>query len=260
MFRNLYHEIRAHQDLKKEVLQFSVLSILYFVLYTLLSVFLSMFNHDALTVAVFLVLNLISTYVYMRFFFLMIARSKAEERVVGLKPCLRMLVIETVMFAFSVLMYYAFVFFIDLYVLLALICYLYLFFCVAFQLFCFYEIYEGTKGLLGVVKAAAVQMARHIRQVLAACALLCVGYIVLYVCSVGIEGTMAVLAPYTAILNVGVTMNRWMEVCSVLLTMIMTQAFDVVYLSFLGVQLLAAVFFSIFYVLWMGWICEIRRQ
>ena len=42
--------------------------------------------------------------------------------------------------------------------------------------------------------------------------------------------------------------------------MIMTQAFDVVYLSFLGVQLLAAVFFSIFYVLWMGWICEIRRQ
>ena len=128
MFRNLYHEIRAHQNLKKEVLQFSVLSILYFVLYTLLSVFLGMFNHDALTVAVFLVLNLISTYVYMRFFFLMIARSKAEERVVGLKPCLRMLVIETVMFAFSVLMYYAFVFFIDLYVLLALICYLYLFF------------------------------------------------------------------------------------------------------------------------------------
>ena len=44
MFRNLYHEIRAHQNLKKEVLQFSVLSILYFVLYTLLSVFLGMFN------------------------------------------------------------------------------------------------------------------------------------------------------------------------------------------------------------------------
>ena len=39
MFRNLYHEIKAHQDLKKEVLQFSVLSILYFVLYTLLSAF-----------------------------------------------------------------------------------------------------------------------------------------------------------------------------------------------------------------------------
>ena len=28
MFRNLYHEIKAHQDLKKEVLQFSVHSIL----------------------------------------------------------------------------------------------------------------------------------------------------------------------------------------------------------------------------------------
>ena len=76
MFRNLYHEIKAHQDLKKEVLQFSVLSILYFVLYTLLSAFLGMFNHDALTVAVFWVLNLISTYVYMRFFFQMIARSE----------------------------------------------------------------------------------------------------------------------------------------------------------------------------------------
>lgn len=159
MFRNLYHEIKAHQDLKKEVLQFSVLSILYFVLYTLLSAFLGMFNHDALTVAVFWVLNLISTYVYMRFFFQMIARSRDEERVVGLKPCLRMLVIESVMFAFSVLMYYAFVCFIELYLLLALISYVYLFFCVALQLFCFYEIYEGTGGFLKVVTSALRQMA-----------------------------------------------------------------------------------------------------
>ena len=136
MFRNLYHEIKAHQDLKKEVLQFSVLSILYFVLYTLLSAFLGMFNHDALTVAVFWVLNLISTYVYMRFFFQMIARSRDEERVVGLKPCLRMLVIESVMFAFSVLMYYAFVYFIGLYLLLALISYVYLFFCIIKHCLC----------------------------------------------------------------------------------------------------------------------------
>lgn len=260
MFRNLYHEIKVHQDLKKEVLQFSVLSILYFVLYTLLSAFLGMFNHDALTVAVFWVLNLISTYVYMRFFFQMIARSRDEERMVGLKPCLRMLVIESVMFAFSVLMYYAFVCFIELYLLLALISYVYLFFCVAFQLFCFYEIYEGTGGFLKVVTSALRQMGRHGREVVAACAMLCVGYILLYVLSVGIEGTVTVLAPYTAMLNIGVTMNRWMEVCSVLLNMIMTQTFDLVYAGFLAVQLLAAVIFSILYVLWLGWICVIRQR
>ena len=79
-------------------------------------------------------------------------------------------------------------------------------------------------------------MGRHGREVVAACAMLCVGYILLYVLSVGIEGTVAVLAPYTAMLNIGVTMNRWMEVCSVLLNMIMTQTFDLVYAGFLAVQ------------------------
>ena len=103
-------------------------------------------------------------------------------------------------------------------------------------------------------------MGRHGREVVTACAMLCVGYILLYVLSVGIEGTVAVLAPYTAMLNIGVTMNRWMEVCSVLLNMIMTQTFDLVYAGFLAVQLLAAVIFSILYVLWMGWICVIRQR
>ena len=40
----------------------------------------------------------------------------------------------------------------------------------------------------------------------------------------------------------------------------MTQTFDLVYAGFLAVQLLAAVIFSILYVLWMGWICVIRQR
>ena len=42
--------------------------------------------------------------------------------------------------------------------------------------------------------------------------------------------------------------------------MIMTPTFDLVYAGFLAVQLLAAVIFSILYVLWMGWICVIRQR
>ena len=113
---------------------------------------------------------------------------------------------------------------------------------------------------VGVGRSMLVNNIRHGREVVTACAMLCVGYILLYVLSVGIEGTVAVLAPYTAMLNIGVTMNRWMEVCSVLLNMIMTQTFDLVYAGFLAVQLLAAVIFSILYVLWMGWICVIRQR
>ena len=142
MFINAYQQIRERMDLKVQTAAFSILSLLYFVLYTVVSIILGNIVNDVATVIGFWMLNLVSTYVYMRFFFRIIAAMRKEETVIYFRDCLWMLVLESLLFGFTILVYYAFVWFIDLYTLIGIIAYVYVFFCTAFQLFCFYEVYR----------------------------------------------------------------------------------------------------------------------
>ena len=52
-------------------------------------------------------------------------------------------------------------------------------------------------------------------------------------------------------------MNRWMEVGTVVLTMLMSGLFDSTILLFLLYQVIAALLFSYFYIIWMGWITQL---
>ena len=221
MFINAYQQIRERMDLKVQTAAFSILSLLYFVLYTVVSIILGNIVNDVATVIGFWMLNLVSTYVYMRFFFRIIAAMRKEETVIGI------------------------------------IAYVYVFFCTAFQLFCFYEVYRGNRTLGAIVSGALRHMLAAWKGVLAACTLLVFFYCVLYICSMGVDITLQVIQPHVAILNIGVTMNRWMEVGTVVLTMLMSGLFDSTILLFLLYQVIAALLFSYFYIIWMGWITQL---
>lgn len=257
MFINAYQQIRERMDLKVQTAAFSILSLLYFVLYTVVSIILGNIVNDVATVIGFWMLNLVSTYVYMRFFFRIIAATRKEETVIYFRDCLWMLVLESLLFGFTILVYYAFVWFIDLYTLIGIIAYVYVFFCTTFQLFCFYEVYRGNRTLGAIVSGALRHMLAAWKGVLAACTLLVFSYCVLYICSMGVDITLQVIQPHVVILNIGVTMNRWMEVGTVVLTMLMSGLFDSTILLFLLYQVIAALLFSYFYIIWMGWITQL---
>lgn len=131
--KELYSRMKGSLNLKRQYVQFSILSLLYFVLYTLFSVVLGAIVHDAATIIGFWILNLISTYVYMRFFFRMAAGMAKAEKTIYFRECIGMLVLETILYFFTIALYYLFVAFVDLYVLIGIIAYLYAFFAPAFS-------------------------------------------------------------------------------------------------------------------------------
>ena len=213
--------------------------------------------HDAATIIGFWILNLISTYVYMRFFFRMAAGMAKAEKTIYFRECIGMLVLETILYFFTIALYYLFVAFVDLYVLIGIIAYLYAFFAPAFQLFCFYQVFQGTKSPWRIVGGALKSMAKVWKSVIGACAALAVVYCMLYIFSMGLEVMISSLLPHVLILNIGVTMNRWMEVGTLLLSMVTNQLYDSAVMMFLLMQVIAAVLFSCLYVLWMGWIAAL---
>ena len=83
--KELYSRMKGSLNLKRQYVQFSILSLLYFVLYTLFSVVLGAIVHDAATIIGFWILNLISTYVYMRFFFRMAAGMAKAENIMKIR-------------------------------------------------------------------------------------------------------------------------------------------------------------------------------
>ena len=87
MFINAYQQIRERMDLKVQTAAFSILSLLYFVLYTVVSIILGNIVNDVATVIGFWMLNLVSTYVYMRFFFRILAAMRKEETVIYFRAC-----------------------------------------------------------------------------------------------------------------------------------------------------------------------------
>lgn len=260
MFLENGHRIRERLNLKVQTAVFSLLSLLYFVLYTVVSIALGSIFNDVTTIIGFWLLNLVSTYVYMRFFFRIIAAMRAETTVLYARDCLGMLVLESLLFGFTILVYYAFVHFVELYTFIGILAYAYVFVCVAFQLFCFYAVYRGSRTPGAIVVQALRQMRTAWKGVLAACALLVFGYCLLYICSMGMDITLQVIQPHVVILNISVTMNRWMEVGTVLLTMLMSGLFDSTILLFLLYQVIAALLFSYFYVFWMGWIVQLCEE
>lgn len=102
MFINAYQQIRERMDLKVQTAAFSILSLLYFVLYTVVSIILGNIVNDVATVIGFWMLNLVSTYVYMRFFFRILAAMRKEETVIYFRDCLWMLVLESLLFGFTI--------------------------------------------------------------------------------------------------------------------------------------------------------------
>ncbi len=260
MFLNEVNTIKERLNMKRQTAVFSLLSVLYFVLYTVLSIGLGMIVSDVATFIGFWLLNLVSTYVYMRFFFHVIASLRKEETVIYFKECIPMLILESLLFGCTILIYYCFVWFTAFYEILAVIVYLYVFFCVAFQLFCFYGVYRGSRTLLGIVKGAICQMCSVWKGVLGACAALAIGYLLLYIASMGVELTFTIMLPHALILNIGVTMNRWMEAGTVILTMALAGIVDSTMLLFLAYQVIAALLFSYLFILWMGWICYLCER
>lgn len=255
--KELYSRMKGSLNLKRQYVQFSILSLLYFVLYTLFSVVLGAIVHDAATIIGFWILNLISTYVYMRFFFRMAAGMAKAEKTIYFRECIGMLMLETILYFFTIALYYLFVAFVDLYVMIGIIAYLYAFFAPAFQLFCFYQVFQGTKSPWRIVGGALKSMAKVWKAVIGACAALAVVYCMLYIFSMGLEVMISSLLPHVLILNIGVTMNRWMEVGTLLLSMVTNQFYDSAVMMFLLMQVIAAVLFSCLYVLWMGWIAAL---
>ena len=214
--KELYSRMKGSLNLKRQYVQFSILSLLYFVLYTLFSVVLGAILHDAATIIGFWILNLISTYVYMRFFFRMAAGMAKAEKTIYFRECIGMLMLETILYFF-------------------------------------------TKSPWRIVGGALKSMAKVWKAVIGACAALAVVYCMLYIFSMGLEVMISSLLPHVLILNIGVTMNRWMEVGTLLLSMVTNQLYDSAVMMFLLMQVIAAVLFSCLYVLWMGWmaaLCE----
>ncbi len=257
MNKNGLHTMKEFVNMKKQTLVFSILSLLYFVVYTGVSIILGMIVSDIATCIGFWLLNLLSTYVYMRFFFHIAAALRQEETVIYFRDCIPMLVLESILFFFTIAVYYSFVLFVSVYTVIAVIAYLYCFFCVAFQLFCFYQVYRGNRSIPKIVSGALQGMLASWKSILAACGGLAVGYIVLYVCSMGVQLTFSMMLPHVLILNIGVTMNRWMEVITVILTMFMTGVFDMTMWIFLLYQVVAALLFSYFFIHWIGWIVRL---
>ncbi len=260
MFIDEINTIKEHLNMKRQIVVFSLLSILYFALYTAVSILLGMIVSDVATFIGFWLLNLVSTYVYMRFFFQIIAAFREEESVIYFKDCIPMLVLESFLFALTIAFYYCFVCFFNFYAIISIFVYLYVFFCVAFQLFCFYEVYRGNRTLPAITSGAIRHMCVSWKGVLAACSALACGYIILYICSMGLDMLLNILLPHAIILNIALTMNRWMEVGTVALTMVLTGIFDSTMLLFLLFQVLTAIFFSYFYLMWMGWICYLCEK
>ncbi len=257
MFLDEYRTMKERLHSKRQTVLFSILSLLYFGLYTLVSIVLGTIVSDAATIIGFWALNLLSTYVYMRLFFYTIAAMRQEESVILFSQCIGMLAVESVLFGFTILLYYAFVYWLHWYAFLAFFVYVYVFFCTSFQLFCFYAVYRGARTPKAIVADSLQGMKKAWKGVIAAAASLALGYCVLYICSMGVDVTLQILQPHVLILNIGVTMNRWMEAGTVLLTMFMSGLFDSTLLLFLAYQVIAALLFSYFYCLWMAWICRL---
>ena len=187
----------------------------------------------------------------------MAAGMAKEEKTIYFRECIGMLVLETILYFFTIALYYLFVAFVDFYVLIGIIAYLYAFFAPAFQLFCFYQVYQGTKSPWRIAGGALRSMVKVWKAVIKACAALAVVYCMLYIFSMGLEVMISSLLPHVLILNIGVTMNRWMEVGTLLLSMVTNQLYDSAVMMFLLIQVIAAVLFSCLYVLWMGWIAAL---